>query len=265
MSMLVPVSDSWRGTVGEAFATGAAFRDYVASLQIPPLWPAQGVCLHNTAEPNLQMWRNTTASPDPLVDGRQRLLNLAAYYKGLGWNGGPHLFVTDTLIWVFNPLTVRGTHSRCFNSTHFGIEMVGDFAVEPFNPRIRDLAVEAMAVLYTARGLDPRQLAFHKDCAIDNHDCPGGHVGKADMIRLVLAAMGDQHSHVVTDDPGKLSVPPEKNPRAWCDPAVKSPIVERYQTLLIDMGFDPGPVDGWLGKKTEAAGEALSAAVKGVL
>jgi len=56
---------------------------------------------------------------------------------------------------------------------------------------VRDNAVFAMAVLFRKLGLEPeRNLTFHKECRLDNHDCPGRLVSKTDIIRRVRQEMG---------------------------------------------------------------------------
>jgi hypothetical protein len=109
-------------------------------------------------------------------------------------------------------------HSRCFNATHIGIEMVGDYSAEEFNSgdgaQVRDNAVFAMAHLYRALGLSPSGLVFHKECRRDNHDCPGRKVDKADMIRRVfdfLATLGgapaaEPSTGVVASSDGRLNL-----------------------------------------------------------
>jgi hypothetical protein len=71
--------------------------------------------------------------------------------------------------------------------------MVGDYSDEAFDSgdgaKVRDLTVQALAILHHALGIDPETLHFHKECLRDHHDCPGKNVVKADMIARVKAAM----------------------------------------------------------------------------
>lgn len=262
--MLVPTSAGWRGTDGSCFTTAAAFRDYLVGQQFTN-WRPSNICLHNTASPNLAQWNATVAGDDPLADARQRLLNLTSYYQGLGWQGQPHLYITDKLIIVGNPLNKRGTHSTCFNATHWGIEMVGDFNAEPFNPAIRDLTVQAIAVMCSVSGIDPALLNFHKDCTADQHDCPGKFVVKPEVISLVRAAMagGDAHSHPVTTTPPTPAVVTSYPlSAAYGEAAVKA-----LQAALNGVGVRnsdgrPITVDGWSGQETDDAITALAAKVK---
>lgn len=152
-------------------------------------WKPIGIVLHNTAAPTLEQWAES--GPKHAA----RIKNLQHYYEGLGWHGGPHWFISrDWLNEFSNPLR-RGTHSPSFNATHFGIEMVGDFAKEAFNSgdgaKVRDNAAFAMAVLCRNFGWDPAKvIVLHKEDPKTDHDCPGKNVVKATIIERVLAEIG---------------------------------------------------------------------------
>lgn len=162
--------------------------DYLATLHWTD-WHPQGITLHNTAAPTLAQWAESGPSHDA------RIRNLENYYENqLGWHAGPHWFISRTFInWFSNPL-LPGVHSRCWNATRFGIEMVGDYGSEPFNSgdgaQVRDLATAWIAALNKRFGFNPDDLTFHKECVRDNHDCPGRLVSKPDVIARVRAVMG---------------------------------------------------------------------------
>jgi hypothetical protein len=151
-------------------------------------WRPQGITLHNTAAPTLEQWAET----GPRHDARIR--NLQSYYENdKGWHAGPHWFVSRNWInWFSDPLR-PGVHSRCFNATRFGIEMVGDYDQEEFNSGdgalVRDNAIFLIAALNLKFGFDPNDLKFHVECKKDNHDCPGKKVVKAEVISRVRAMM----------------------------------------------------------------------------
>lgn len=88
----------------------------------PPKW-INGITLHHTAAPSLeQRPRGFTA---------QHLENLRDYYsKQLGWKAGPHFFVDDDQVFGLSPWTEPGIHAVSFNSTHIGIEVLGDYDTE---------------------------------------------------------------------------------------------------------------------------------------
>ncbi|HEY6994840.1 MAG TPA: N-acetylmuramoyl-L-alanine amidase [Xanthobacteraceae bacterium] len=147
-------------------------------------WKPTGIVLHNTAAPTLAQWAESGPKH------AQRIKNLQAYYEGMGWHGGPHWFVSRDFITEFsNPLR-RGTHSPSFNATHFGIEMVGDYAQEAFNSgdgaKVRDNAVFLMALLCRKFGWSPGDvIKLHKEDPRTDHDCPGKNVVKADVVARV--------------------------------------------------------------------------------
>lgn len=175
---------NWRGIVGKGFSPNE-FDAYAHNL-VFAAWRPQFVVLHNTASPKLSEWHS--------IPGEQRMRNLEAFYKNVQqWSAGPHLFIADDLIWVFTPLTVPGVHSPSWNSMSWGVEMVGDYSVEPFGERVRDNVVIALGTLHGLLGLDPATLRLHKEDPKTTHDCPGKNVEKADMIQRVVDCLAHQH------------------------------------------------------------------------
>jgi len=104
--------------VGSRF-TPEQFQGYVSSLDFSS-WKPQFVVLHSTYQPDLDAWHKL---PEP-----DRLATLAKFYGTQGWSGGPHLFVDDEGIWVFNPLTKPGVHSPSWNALSIGVDIVGNFS-----------------------------------------------------------------------------------------------------------------------------------------
>src|SRR4051812_38980705 len=159
------------------------FAAHVATLRWNQGWKPQGITLHNTAAPTLAQWAESGEKH------KQRIANLQSYYEGMGWHSGPHLFISRNYINGFANILLPGVHSRCFNATHIGIEMVGDYNAEEFDTGdgalVRDNAVFALAVLFRAIDVSPAKLVFHKECKADNHDCPGKNVNKGAMIGRV--------------------------------------------------------------------------------
>jgi hypothetical protein len=165
---------SWKGIVGKPF-TAAQFEKYVLSLKFG-LWRPQFVVLHNTGIPTLKQWHD--------VSGEKRMKGLEGYYRGMGWSGGPHLFVADDYIWAFTPLTVPGVHSPSWNSVSWGVEMVGDFDKERFGWKTENLVLSALATLHIAAGLDSSSLRFHREDPKTTHKgCPGKAVVKTDIVQ----------------------------------------------------------------------------------
>ena len=164
------------------------FKAYVAACRWTT-WKPKFIVLHNSGEPNLKQWNHGSGE----AYERQRILNLNHYYKTLGWHSGPHLFIAPSRIWVACDLVNDGVHASCFNHQSIGVEMVGDYSTEKFDSgdgaKVRDLTIQALAILHHALGIDPATLHFHKECVADHHDCPGKFVDKARMIASIKAAM----------------------------------------------------------------------------
>ena len=185
---------AWKGIVGRGFRAGE-FKEYVATLRFAD-WRPQFAVVHNTSAPRLSQWHSHP--------GEVRMRNLQSYYRDQQrWSAGPHLFVADDRIWVFTPLTTSGVHSPSWNAVSWGIEMVGEYDDEPFNPGVRENVVDALAVLHAWRGIDPGTLRFHKEDPNTTHGrCPGRNVDKADLIARVRARMssGASGEHVPEDN-----------------------------------------------------------------
>jgi hypothetical protein len=175
---------NWKGIVGQSFSVDA-FRQYVDTISFDT-WRPQFVVLHNTGVPKLGDWHS--------VAGSVRMRNLESFYRDTQqWSAGPHLFVADDVIWVFTPLNVSGVHSPSWNSISWGVEMVGDYATEDFGPAVKGNAINALAILHAALGLDPNKLKLHKEDPKTTHDCPGKNVVKSDIIAGILTAMVSLH------------------------------------------------------------------------
>lgn len=167
----------WVKPVKRAF-TAEQFDRYVKRLQWTS-WRPSFVVLHNTGVPKLSDWHKAS--------GKVRMNGLEHYYRDqMGWHAGPHLFVADDFIWCFTPLTSPGVHSPSFNNTSVGVEMVGDYDVEEFNPKVRNNAIAALASIHSVLGLDSATLKLHKEDPRTTHrHCPGAHVSKEDIVNAV--------------------------------------------------------------------------------
>ncbi len=156
----------------------AEFSAYTKSLSFAK-WRPDFFVLHNTFTPNLAQWRK--GSPEA------HLRNLERYYvEKRGWTGGPHLFVDDKHIWVFNDLTQPGIHAQHWNSTSLGIEMVGNFDEEELDDAVLNNTVKAIAILCRTLKISPDTLRLHRDDPEGQQkDCPGRKVQKADIIERV--------------------------------------------------------------------------------
>lgn len=190
---------TWRGIVGK-FVDLAGFREHVAGLKFDG-WRPSFVVVHNTSEPDLAKWHEWRGrsgwSPE------QWARNLEGYYKGMGWQAGPHCFVAPDGILLFTPLTVPGTHSPAWNSRTWGIETVGEFEREAFEGTSSQASlVGVLAALHGRVGLDPadyhfgvRGLHFHKEDPKTTHkECPGNLMVKEKLVFDVVSAMEADNS-----------------------------------------------------------------------
>lgn len=210
--------------VGRKF-THPEFQSYLDGLTLNP-W-AKFIVVHNTSVPDIALYKQWEAREGKYKNwtAEQWLKNLGSYYAGLGWSGGPHLFIppTQDTILVLSPLTGPGTHSPSWNKFSLGVETVGEFQHEPFTDPTKANLIAALAMLHKKFGLKPdgfvlggntlvtagRGLHFHKEDVGTTHDtCPGKNMVKAQLVTDVLTAMSpttplpvskpvEDHSHGV--------------------------------------------------------------------
>jgi hypothetical protein len=189
---------AWKGIVGRSF-TPDEFEAYVGGLQFGA-WCPRFAVVHNTSVPDTKTWEGWQTRNPPITDEKWAR-NLEAYYKGLGWSGCPHLFVTPAGLLVMNPLAMSGTHSPAWNAISWGVETVGEFATDPFSGPIKDNLVAALAILHAAAGLQllpyergVRGLHFHKEDPQTTHkSCPGENMSKEGLIVAVEAEIERRH------------------------------------------------------------------------
>lgn len=171
------------------------FRVYINGLTFNE-WKPIGIVWHNTASPNLKRWKEF--SRDHWIKG------LENYYKGLGWSGGPHLFVDDLQdgLGEFNQIDKRGTHSPSFNAQYIGIEHVGDYDTEDDDTgpglSVKLNGIAATAILCAKLGINPlTNIKLHKEDRATTHKCPGDDMAqdKAKSIQAVIEYMSDGGEH----------------------------------------------------------------------
>lgn len=184
----MPNSD-WKGIVGRDFSP-AEFDDYCHELQWTA-WRPSFIVLHNTATPSLAQRPNGFTV--------QHIKNLEMFYRDTqGWKAGPHLFIDDSKIWVFTPLTVSGTHSPSWNKVALGFEMLGNYEAESFSTgrglKVRKNAVAAVATLSAILGLEPTTMRIHREDPLTTHACPGKNVRKLEVIQEVTDLLISRHA-----------------------------------------------------------------------
>jgi Bacterial SH3 domain/N-acetylmuramoyl-L-alanine amidase len=245
----------WANFDGKAYDR-EQFRARIGALAWNKGWVPDGITLHNTAAPTLAQWAETGPSHDA------RIRNLQRYYEQeKGWHSGPHLFISRDWINGFSNILRPGVHSRCYNKTRIGIEMVGDFAKEPFDAgdgsKVRDNSVFAVAVLNLKLGFKAEGIVFHKDCHLDDHDCPGKLVVKSEFIRRVNEKMRELDGMPIITPVPRSDVKP-------------TPIEATPGTVLIDgLNMRSGPTTQsiivgtkHIGDKVNIIGEAANGPTK---
>lgn len=147
------------------------YLEAVAAKQMGAFRP-RGCVLHNTGKINWPgVVNGKTITPE------QRLDNMSVGWRNAGFKGAPHLVLPpDGLVWLAWPLWKPGTHSPSWNSSFWGIEMVGDFRVEKPTDALLRTAAMAMAGMYRMIGqvVDKEHFHLHKEDPNTTHkDCPG--------------------------------------------------------------------------------------------
>ena len=137
-----------------------------------------------------------------------QLARVRDYYRSLGWNAGPHLFVDERWIWLFSPLNQIGIHAKVGNSYStggasyysIGIETVGHFSNghvwHPAQAALVRSAVQALSKRFGFRveyhpgpkntpQVHHKTIAFHSD--YNKPECPGPSLMPGYAIPLLQA------------------------------------------------------------------------------
>ena len=148
-------------------------------------WSPKGITMHHTGFPDLSI--------RPHGFNEQHMLNMRhGYINDNNWRHGPHIFTDDHGIWVFNPLSIRGVHAVSYNSTRYGIEMLGNFDTADDFSNDRGISSRsngqfAAAVLMQHAGISRAKLNFHRHDPETSKTCPGRHIDFSDFEDAVLA------------------------------------------------------------------------------
>lgn len=145
-----------------------------------PTW-IKGITLHHSYVPTRAQWH-----------GRATMEGTRNYYIGLGWPAGPHLFLAadvpnaaDAGIWAGTPLASPGVHAGKCNADHIGIEIVGNYDIEPWPAPVADLVYGVVPALMRWAGIPPECVQGHFEC-LNDKSCPG-HMIHMNDVRAELA------------------------------------------------------------------------------
>lgn len=164
-----------------------ALRTYLATLQ-PPSWspgkgkpavPVKCVVLHHTWKPTRAQWRGATTMAGLKRYYRDEVIWYDAKgRKQRGWSAGPHMFLAPDGFWIGTQPTTQGVHAGTWNSKSIGIEIVGNYDIEPWPEKTRHDVLEAVDAYFDwlripAVTLDT--LRGHRECGSPK-SCPGSKI-----------------------------------------------------------------------------------------
>lgn len=143
------------------------------------------VTIHHTWKPTIPQWRGMTS-----------MNALVRFYQDLGWTSAPHLFIcvgaSDPRhdgIFQLTPLNMKGTHAGFVcNSQSIGIEVVGNYDVEPWSEPMSQMVCGTIASFMKWKGLSPYSIQGHRNCG-SLKSCPGKAINISDVCRTVHSMM----------------------------------------------------------------------------
>lgn len=193
-----PIAKAYDKAGFAAYLAGEATQNLLKTM-----WRPRGVVLHNTGylkgptKTSSENFYFDAFHGNRPLSGPDRIKNMWQTYKAKGWPGGPHLVLTESEIYLANPLWLPGTHSPSWNSNFWGLEMAGDFDIELFTPKFRDLVTYTLAALYSLLGHEPKETSFrlhYEDPLTAHKRCPGVHARpKSKWIADINATLAAMH------------------------------------------------------------------------
>ena len=151
---------------------------------------AEGVTVHHTAFPNLDM--------RPKGFTVQHMRNAAwGYQHDRGWSSGPHLFVDEDQAFGMCPLGRPGVHARSFNQSHIGVELLGDYDsnYEVNSVRGRQVISNGSRIIATicdSQNWDESSVNMHRNDPKTRKTCPGAHFPWLDFKQRVASYLEDR-------------------------------------------------------------------------
>lgn len=189
---------AWQTT---QYPTLDAYRAALLPFKVPS-W-IKGITLHHSLVPTRAQWR-----------GHMTMEGTKQYYIDKGWSAGPHLFLAadvpllrDAGIWAGTPLAVSGIHAGGCNPDHIGIEIVGNYDIEPWPAAVSDLVYGVTLLLMDWADIAPAQVLGHREC-LPNKSCPGAKIDM-DAVRAELTRRqnGPPSPTPLTNDTALLAPP----------------------------------------------------------
>lgn len=143
---------------------------------------ATGVVIHHTWKPTVAQWH-----------GQKTMEGILQYYKNKGWISAPHLFIVtgspiseNDGIWQLTPINTPGTHAGAWNSTHWGIEVVGNYDNVEWATNTKELVISTAATLLAWRGISFKTATVlgHRETG-SKKSCPGRKIDMYDIRSLI--------------------------------------------------------------------------------
>jgi hypothetical protein len=140
-------------------------KEFENHVQTTNLSWANTIVIHHTFKPNLADWA--------ACGWECRKENMRLYYQNvLGWDAGPHLFISDEGIGLFSPLNKRGIGVTGHNSDTIHVEVVGDYTSNMPIGATYSNTIAAIVALW--KKLPTATLTYHK--ALEpSTECPGAY------------------------------------------------------------------------------------------
>jgi N-acetylmuramoyl-L-alanine amidase/Mannosyl-glycoprotein endo-beta-N-acetylglucosaminidase len=226
------------------FKTVQEYKDYVATIT-KPSW-VKGVVIHHTWKPVQGDWKGETT-----------MNALKKYYENLHWDAGPHLFLCigspnseNDGIWQMTPLTGVGVHAGECNSTTWGMEIVGNYDLQPWSAELKEAVYDTLEVLLEKIGVKSvvkDTLRGHRECNSPK-TCPGKmidmEVVRSDMQTRLFpnTNMVDRNSAIINSS---RCTPEEalsylKGHNGWYTPnELKNIVIPAYYQFGSVSGVDP--------------------------
>jgi len=239
-------------------------------------WRPTGLVLHNTGK---MVFPGFDAHGVQITPA-QRITNMSVDWVARHFNGGPHFLVSPAyhdvarnvdmpaMIHTVWPGWLPGTHSPSWNSTFWGMEMVGDFDLQPFPDDMKNVAVKSIRALYDMLGHVASDSTFHlhkEDPRTTHKHCPGVNAGnKQSWLDNINDSGHDQTVKVwpaVGTNPVQVPKPPQELPHVSMGftPAMEATLkkMEGFRSAAYDLNgiwhVGYGFRDGFKGMKIDGA------------
>jgi N-acetylmuramoyl-L-alanine amidase CwlA len=167
----------------EHFKTVDEFDQYLKTIK-RPTW-LKRIVVHHTYTPTVADWK-----------GLRSMQAIYRYYRLLGWNAYPHIFVAQDGIWVMNPLNRIGIHANAANIDSYGFEIVGRYDTIQWQEPIKSFAIGAIARTTKWANIPLFNIVPHRQFN-KTKSCPGNAITMSWVRRLVQLENAQRYKVIV--------------------------------------------------------------------